>query len=107
TRAFGGSVGLNYEIDLWQKLRDTASAQEWEHKATVEDKALTRLTLINSVIDTYYQLAYLNDALTETQNNINNFKKLNELMQLQYQYGKVDANAVTQTSQSLLSAQNS
>lgn len=107
TQSFSGNVSISYEVDLWNKLRDSINAQEWEHKATIEDKQLTQLTLINNVIDSYYQLAYLNDAIIETENNIKNYKKINELTKIQYQYGKVDSNAMTQTSQALLSAENS
>ena len=42
------TFSLSYTVDLWRRLADTASAAEWEHKATIEDLKSTRLSLINS-----------------------------------------------------------
>ena len=40
------SFKLSYTVDLWRRLADTASAAEWEHKATQEDLKAARLSLI-------------------------------------------------------------
>ena len=75
--------GVSYEVDLWQKLRNAANAQEWEYKATMEDREAARLALVNSVADTYFELKYLDE------------------------FGKVASVEPLQAQQSLLSARNS
>ncbi|MDO9795391.1 TolC family protein, partial [Glaesserella parasuis] len=69
TSSIGHQIGLNlsYTLDLWGRLRDTASAVEWEHKATQEDLQAARLSLINAVVSSYYNLAYYQDAIRITQ----------------------------------------
>ena len=67
---FSGEIGLNYEIDLYGKIRDAQSAQAFEYKATVQDKEAARLTLINSVIDLYFNLEYLQNGIDLTHKDI-------------------------------------
>ena len=105
-RSFGGELGLSYELDLWQKLADAVSAQEWEHQATIEDLAAVRLTLINNVVDAYFHLAYLNDAIEVTRQNMDNYQKLLSLTATKYALGKVAVIEPTQSRQSLLNAQS-
>ena len=62
-----GSLNVSYTLDLWQRLANAADAAEWSHKASAEDMESARLSLINSVVTTYYQIAYLNDAISVDQ----------------------------------------
>lgn len=105
-RSVGGNLSLSYEVDLWQKIADTASAKEWEYKATVQDLETARLSLINSVVDAYYQLVYLNEAIAVTEQSIKNYQQISELVSFKYQYGKVSALDPAQATQSVLSANN-
>ena len=104
---FSGELSVQYEIDLWRKLADSISAQEWEYEATIEDEAATRLALVNSVINTYYQLAYMNEAVLATKENIENYRKIKQIIQAKYDLGKANALELAQASQSVLSAENS
>mgnify|MGYP005965098109 CR=1 FL=1 len=61
-RSYQTEFGVSYEVDLWQKLRNAANAQEWEYKATMEDREAARLALVNSVADTYFELKYLDES---------------------------------------------
>lgn len=106
-RSFGGDISLSYELDLWRKLADSASAGQWEYKATLEDKEAARLVLINNVVDAYYHLSYLDAAIKTTEQNIAYYQKIQGLTKLKYQAGKIDSHQYTQSSQSLLTAQNS
>ncbi len=106
TESYSGNIGVNYELDLWRKLADSASAQKWEYQATIEDKEAARLTLINNVVDTYYYLAYLHDAIKITQSNITHYQKLQQLAQTRYTNGKTSVLPFEQAKQSVLSAQN-
>ncbi len=102
----GGDLRVSYELDLWQKVADAASARQWEYRATLEDRETARLALVGSVVDAYYNLAYLNDAVKATEDNIKNYRAMSEKIQLKYEAGKVASVEVDQTRQSLLSAEN-
>ncbi|EER46833.1 probable outer membrane protein [Actinobacillus minor NM305] len=101
------SFNLSYTIDLWKRLADTASAAEWEHKATIEDLKSTRLSLINSVVATYYQIAYYRDAIAVTEKTIKNYEEISRILRNKLAAGAIDSLAVEQAQQSTLNARNS
>lgn len=106
TRSVGGNLSLSYEVDLWQKIANSADAKEWEYKATVQDLETARLALINSVVDTYYQLVYLDEAIKVTEDSIKNYQEINTLVGYKYQYGKVSSLDPAQATQSVLASKN-
>ncbi|UQZ88644.1 hypothetical protein C4J81_05250 [Deltaproteobacteria bacterium Smac51] len=102
----GGDLRISYELDLWQKVADSVSASKWEYQATLEDREAARLALIGSVVDSYYNLAYLNDAIIATEDSIKNYRSIAEKIRVKYDVGKVASVEVAQAQQSLLSAEN-
>lgn len=106
TTAAQAAFNLSYTIDLWQRLADTASAAEWVHKATVEDLKATRLSLINSVVTTYYQLAYYRDAIRITEESIKNYEQISRILSNKLNAGAIDRLAVDQAQQAVLNARN-
>lgn len=63
------SAGLNWEIDLWGRLRDGARAGRAEARARQADLASARLSLHAMIADTYFQLRGLDaeaDLLRQT-----------------------------------------
>lgn len=105
-RSFNGELSLNYELDLWGKLRDESEAGEWEFKATVLDLETTRLALVNSVIDVYYNLVYLHDAIGATEDNLANLRQVGAIMDAKFAYGKIGAMESLQIKQSILTSEN-
>lgn len=101
------SFNLSYTVDLWRRLADTASAAEWEHKATIEDLKSARLSLINSVVATYYQIAYYKDAIAVTQRTIKNYEQISNILNNKLKVGAIDPLAVEQAQQATLNARNS
>ena len=101
------SFKLSYTVDLWRRLADTASAAEWEHKATQEDLKAARLSLINSVVATYYQIAYYKDAIAVTNRTIKNYEQISSILNNKLKVGAIDPLAVEQAQQATLSARNS
>lgn len=99
-------VNLSYTLDLWNRLADAQSAAEWTHEATKEDLAATKLALVNSVVNTYYNLAYLNEAIKIRQNNIANYQKISKVMNNKFSVGVVDKLSVDQAMQAILQEQN-
>ncbi|TNH00505.1 TolC family protein [Testudinibacter sp. TR-2022] len=106
SRSYSSSLSLNYTLDLWRKLVDSADAAEWEHRATEADLEAVKLTLINQVIDSYYQIAYLKQAIGMVQSNIKTYQQIATLTQNQVNQGvslQLDAD---QSRQAVLSAEN-
>ena len=101
------SFKLSYTVDLWRRLADSASAAEWEHKATQEDLKASRLSLINSVVATYYQIAYYKDAIAVTNRTIKNYEQISNILNNKLKVGAIDPLAVEQAQQATLSARNS
>ena len=60
---YGSSLAINYQADLWGKLRLASDNAAWESQATAEDLLATRLSLIGDIINQYLQIASLNDQL--------------------------------------------
>lgn len=106
TTAAQAAFNLSYTIDLWQRLADTASAAEWAHKATIEDLKATRLSIINSVVATYYQLAYYRDAIRITEESIKNYEQISRILTNKMNAGAIDRLAVDQAQQAVLNARN-
>lgn len=106
TITHSGQIGISYTVDLWRKLADSADAAEWEHKATIEDLAAARLSLINSVIDAYYSLAYLNDAIKATEESVNYYNQINTVVQNKQRFGVIDGLSSAQATQAVLTARN-
>ncbi|MDH3000007.1 hypothetical protein A1D23_00290 [Chelonobacter oris] len=106
TRTYGSSLGINYTLDLWRKLADSANAAEWEHKATESDLEAVKLTLINQVIDTYYQIAYLKQAADIVRSNINTYNQITAITQNQVNQGMTLQLDADQSRQAVLSAEN-
>lgn len=107
SRSAGGSLTLSYELDLWRKLADSASAAEWEYLATMEDRENSRLALINSTVDAYYNLAYLNDAIASSKKNLANYRSIEKSVAAKYENGKVSSLELAQARQSVLSGESS
>lgn len=85
-----GSFNISYEVDLWQRLRDMKDAQEWEYKATIEDYEKTKLTLINSIIDSYFSIIYLENYIEINKNMSRNYLEIEKIVDNKLRYGTVD-----------------
>lgn len=103
---FSGEFSLNYEADLYGKIRDARTAQEFEYQATFLDRQSAKLSLINSTIDLYFNLTYLNNAIKLAEQNIKSYQDTLKITEQKYKSGKVDNLEVAQARQSLLSEKN-
>lgn len=97
---------LSYTLDLWGRLKDAANAAEWEKKASEEDLQATKLSLINSVVSSYYNLAYFNDAISVTEKSIKSYQEINRILSNKFNAGLIDRLGVDQSEQSILAAKN-
>ncbi len=106
-RSYTSSFGLSYEIDLWGRLRDSASAQEWEYHATESDRDAARLALINSVANTWYSIAYTKEALEISRETLKAYEKISAIEHEKYRSGKTDRLNADQSEQSVIAQKNS
>lgn len=92
---------LTYEVDLWGRLSDTVDANEWEEKATIEDKEETKLSLIGTAISLYYKMMYLNEAIENTNDSIHYYEQLLKITQAQYKVGVASELDLAQSQEAL------
>ena len=102
-KSFSGEAGLTYEVDLYGKIRDAQTVQEFEYEATILDKETAELSLVNSVVDLYFNLTYLNNTISVTKQNIENYGKIYNIVKAKYEAGQIDDLDVTKARQSLTS----
>ena len=106
-RSFSGELSLSYELDLYGKVGKARDMAELDYYATALDRETQGLVLVNSIIEMYFNLAYLHGALKNTELNYENYEKLHQIAKAKYDYGFSDSAGFMQAEQSLLSAQNS
>ncbi|WP_331694361.1 efflux transporter outer membrane subunit [Pandoraea sputorum] len=57
----GASVGISYEVDLWNKLAAQRDAANWQAAASAWDRRAAALSLSSQVASLYWRVAYLNE----------------------------------------------
>ncbi len=105
-RSFNGEMSLNYEVDLWNRLGDLKDAAAYEFKASYFDKENTRLTLINSVIDVYFNLVYLNSVVASLDDSLANHRKIETIMRDKLKSGQISPLELLQATQAVKETQN-
>jgi len=83
-----------YQVDIWNQIRNSVNQAKANQDASIADSNVMKLTLITSVVDTYFQIVTLNANL----HNLNEqYKLANEIVRLintQFQSGLIDASAL-------------
>ena len=102
SRGLSLSGSVSYEVDLWGKLANQTEAARWEAAATAQDLQATAQTLVGTVCNLYWQLAYLNERIASGEASIANSRKLFQLVQAQYRAGAVSGLELAQAEQSLV-----
>lgn len=102
SKSYSITGGVSYEVDLWLKLADTASAKEWEYRATEEDKDAARLVLVTSATDFYFELMYLHSAMEASRSSIRLYKEISRIVADRGRLGKVSALEQEQAAQAVL-----
>ena len=89
TRSADTSVSLSYEVDLWGKLAASRDSAEWEARATDQDRAATALSLVGTTADLYWEIAYRNQAVAISFEEIAYAEKTLALVEVKYRTGAV------------------
>ncbi|WP_145478115.1 TolC family protein [Stenotrophomonas rhizophila] len=100
-RGSSAGVSLQWEIDLWGRLRAQRDIAQWEAQASEEDLQNTALLVIGDVATQYWTLAYLNQSISAGQANLERLQRTLELVQARFDAGAVSRLEVRQATQSL------
>lgn len=98
---YSASVSIGWELDLWGKLRGQRDIARWEAQATAADLQNTALLLVGQASELYWQLGYLNLAISTGQANLERLQRINDLVGVQYRAGAVSMLEVRQAAQNL------
>ena len=98
---YSASVSLGWELDLWGKLRAQRDIARWEADATAADLQNTALLLVSQTAELYWQIGYLNLAISTGQANLERLERVNQLVGVQYRAGAVSMLEVRQAAQNL------
>ncbi|WP_298142076.1 efflux transporter outer membrane subunit [uncultured Acinetobacter sp.] len=102
-RGMSLSGGVSYEVDLFGRLASQTEAARWEALATEQDLQATAQSLIATTTQLYWQLGYLKERLTVSEQNLNSTQQTYNLVRSQYRSGAVSGLEVTQAEQAVQS----
>jgi len=103
TRSNSASLGVSYEVDLWNRLGASQDVARWEALATAQDREATAQALAGTTATLYWQLGYYGQRLAAAAESIAYAERTLALVQAQYDAGAVSALEVAESRQSLAS----
>ena len=77
------SLNASWEIDIWQKLRNSAKSAYFEYLASVEGRNFAVTQLVAEVADNYYELMALDNQLEIVEQFVMNLKEAQRVAELQ------------------------
>ncbi|PZQ57366.1 MAG: RND transporter [Phenylobacterium zucineum] len=95
------SLSVSWEADLFGRLGAERDAARWEARATAEDLAATRLALIGTTLDLYWQLAEFNERIGLTEASVAYAAETQRLVTAQRAAGAVSDIELNEARQSL------
>lgn len=94
-------LSLRYEVDLWRRLDAAQTVADWAAQASVEDLDSAALLLIANACDLYWRLADANARIARGDDAIANARRLEALIDLQFDAGAVSRLETAEASQAL------
>lgn len=95
------SLSLSYELDLWGRVDAAADADEWTARASYEDRESTAQSLVVTTATLYWKVAYLNQMLALTEQNIIGTERVATLTKNKYDTGSATYLEVLESTQTL------
>jgi len=95
------AITLSYEADLWGRLSSARDAAEWEAHATEQDRANTAWALVATTTKLYWQIAYLNQRVDLSEQNIAYARRSLAISQAKLEAGSVSPIDVALSEQTL------
>ena len=90
-------LNVNWEIDLWGKIRRATEAARADVLSTEEARRAVILTLVTSVAISYVNLRDLDKQLELTKQTAQSYKASYDLFSLRFKYGTLSQTEVSQT----------
>ena len=97
---YSASLSLSYELDFWGKNRNAAQAALREYAATRADYQTTQLAIISETIATYFEIADLEQQLSQSREIVDLLEDRVELSEDRYQRGLINSFELYTTRQS-------
>lgn len=101
TRLHSVTAGASWEVDLWGRLAALRDVADWEAQATEQDRQAAVMSLVGTVANLYWQVAYLNQRVQASQQSIDYARQTLKLVNGQYGVGSVSGLEVAQATQAL------
>lgn len=101
TGDYSTGVSLQWEVDLWGKLRTQRDIAVWSAQATEEDRQNTALIAIGDAVNYYWNLAYLNQSIAAGAADLTRQQRTLELVQARLDAGAASGMEVRQARQNL------
>lgn len=104
-KAFGSTLSLNYELDLWHRVDALADAGELAARASYESREDTAQTLVVTTAMLYWKVGYLNQRLALANQNITDTKRIESITATKYESGSTTRLEVLESTQNLFEQQ--
>jgi len=105
SESYSANLNIGWEIDLWGRLGDQRDAAQWAAQASEEDLYATRLALIGTTMQLYWQAALINERITTAQHSLDTTRRTLELVRGQRRTGAATGLEVAESESSLASQQ--
>ncbi len=102
TKSFSSNLNVTYEADLFGKLRSAKNIKELEATASMQDYLSARLVLASKVAKHYFQIAYINESIKLTRQNIAYQTNIVDLAKVKFKAGAISKLDLLSSEQSLL-----
>lgn len=102
---YNAQLGVNWEIDLWGKLRETLNANEASAEASIADLAAMRLSLQSELVQNYLQLRVIDEQKRLLEATVAAYQRSLRLTENQYRAGISGPDAVAQARTQLKSTE--
>ncbi|SBS35394.1 Outer membrane protein OprM precursor [Marinomonas spartinae] len=89
TKTTTGTLGVTWQIDLFDRLGAQRDAAAFEAKATAEDRDAVALSLVGTTVKLYWQLAFANQQIALAKQNVADAARIHDLVLSQYAVGAV------------------
>lgn len=100
--SYDATVGLSYELDLWGKLAAARDAVAWRALATEQDRQATALSLVGTTATLYWQIVFLNEQITTSQQTVTYLEQILALVQVRFDAGAASRLDIVQAEQALV-----
>ncbi|MCG3729085.1 efflux transporter outer membrane subunit [Vibrio cincinnatiensis] len=101
SKNYQAKISISYELDLWGKLSATIDESQWSALATQQEREATAQSLVATTAQLYWQIGYLKQRISLSQQDIDNAVQTLSLAQSQYAHGATSRLTVLEAKRSL------